>query len=398
MDAIIFLSVIVQLALSSYLWLPIILLCFSFAAKLFKHTVSPVSIPGKCKKSYKFGIIITAHRETKFLPPIVDSILKQTYQNFEIYIVADDCDISGLHFTDERIHLLKPETPLNTNTKSIQYAIDRFSAGTEVMVIFDPDNLLHPTFLEVMNNYYNAGYKAVQANLNPKSVNGMYEEMDNAGATFYSFLDRTARTALGFSVTMWGCGVSVLTSVYAHIKYNNKSNMGGFDKHMQAEIVQHVPVIAYAPEAVFFDEKVSDAKNLESQRARWINAYFKFFPEGFKVMLNGIFDRNVNVAFFGYNLIRPPYFLEILIAVAFIIIGYFTHQTMMFFWIGSLLTFLISFISIVLLFSPAKSRNGLWYMPLFFFHQVRSMLKIGLNKRSILKTEHFKVLYIDDVI
>ena len=398
MDAIVYLFVVIQVALSSYLWLPIILLVISFTSKLFTHKLSPVYRIGKSGKSFKFGIIITAHRETKFLLPIVDSILKQTYQNFEIYIVADYCDISNLHFNDKRVHLFKPEVALNTNTKSIQYAIDRFSAGTEVMIIFDPDNLLHPTFLEVMNNYYNAGYKAVQANLNPKSISGMYEKMDNAGATFYSFIDRTARKALGLSVNMWGCGVSVLTDVYLNIKYNDKSNMGGFDKHMQAEIVQHVPVIAYAPEGIFFDEKVSDAKNLELQRVRWINAYFKFIPEGFKVLLNGILSRNVNVAFFGYNLIRPPYFLEILIAIGFIIIGFFTHQTMMFFWIGSLLAFLISFILITLLFSPNKGKNGLWYMPLFFFHQVRSMLKIKLNKQSILKTEHFKVLYIDDVI
>lgn len=398
MDAIIYLSVIIQLALASYLWLPIILLIISFTTKLFKCKVSPAYRPGKAQKSYNFGIIITAHRETKFLPPIVDSILKQTYPNFEIYIVADDCDINGLNFYDERVHLLKPETALNTNTKSIQYAIDRFLPGTEVMIIFDPDNLLHPSFLEVMNNYYNAGYKAVQANLNPKSISSMYEQMDNAGATFYSFLDRTARTALGVSVNMWGCGVSVLTEVYSTIKYNNKSNMGGFDKHMQAEIVQHVPVIAYAPEAIFFDEKVSDGTNLEMQRTRWINAYFKFLPEGLKVMRTGIVNRNANVAFFGYNLIRPPYFLEILLAIAFIIVNFFTHQTMMLFWIGSLLAFLISFILITLLFSPGKSKNGLWYMPLFFLHQIRSMLKINLNKRSILKTEHFKVLYIDDVI
>lgn len=398
MNFIICLFVIIQLAIASYLWLPVMLLIVSFTAKFFKHKVSPIYSPDRDRKSYKFGIIITAHRETKFLPPIVDSILKQTYQNFEIYIVADDCDIQDLCFNDKRVHLFKPPIALNTNTKSIQYAIERFLPGTEVMVIFDPDNLLHPKFLEVMNNYYNAGYKAVQANLNPKSISSRYEKMDNAGATFYSFVDRTARKALGLSVNMWGCGVSVLTEVYANIKYDNKSNMGGFDKHMQAEIVQQVPVIAYAPEAVFFDEKVSDAKNLESQRIRWINAYFKFLPEGLKVMLTGILNRNVNVAFFGYNLVRPPYFLEILIALAFIIIGFFTHQTMMLFWIGSLLAFLTSFIVITLLFSPGKSKNGLWYMPLFFFHQIRSMLKISLNKRSILKTEHFKVLYIDDVI
>jgi glycosyltransferase involved in cell wall biosynthesis len=398
MDAIIFLSVIIQLALSSYLWLPVVLLVVSFTVNLFGQRISPVNLSGNSNKSYKFGIIVTAHRETKFLPPIIDSILRQTYQNFEVYIVADDCDITGLRFNDPRVHLFKPEVALNTNTKSIQYAIDRFSPGTEVLIIFDPDNLLHPDFLKVMNNYYNAGYKAVQANLNPKSISGMYEQMDNAGATFYSFIDRTARTALGLSVNMWGCGVSVLTEVYLNIKYNDKSNMGGFDKHMQAEIVQHVPMIAYAPEAIFFDEKVSDAKNLESQRVRWINAYFKFIPEGLKVMLNGFLNRNINVAFFGYNLIRPPYFLEILIAFLFIVIGFFTHQTMMFFWIGSLLAFLISFVLITVLFSPGKSKTGLWYMPLFFFHQIKSMFKISLNKRSILKTEHFKVLYIDDVI
>ncbi len=43
-------------------------------------------------------------------------------------------------------------------------------------------------------------------------------------------------------------------------------------------------------------------------------------------------------------------------------------------------------------------RTGLWYAPLFFYHQIKSLLNIQLNKTSILKTENSKVLYIDDIL
>ena len=386
-----------QFILSIHLILPLVLLVIYSVYKILKAG-KKVTLKGPYQKSYKLGVIVTAHRETTFIPPIVDSLLKQTYKNFEVYVVADDCDITDLHFDDNRVHILKPQQALNTNTKSIQFAIDHFSRDCEVMVLFDPDNLVHPKFLETLNYYYNAGYKAVQGNLMSKNLEGTYEKMDSVGVVFYNFVDREVRSLLGLSVNIWGCGVSVLTDIYKRICYDNNSLMGGFDKRMQAEIGKAVPQLAYAPEAILFDEKVSDSKNLEKQRIRWIKAYMNFLGDAFMVFLQGAKRGNFNQMYFGFNMLRPPYFLQILIAFAFIGLDYFVNPFMFHYWLIALSAFFVGFFTIIFVRSPRGISKGIFYMPLFFCHQVKALCKLKLNKTSILKTEHCKVVYIDDML
>src|ERR1700743_1239050 len=164
-----YLFLIVQVLVASFLLQPFILLLIYALGRLFGVKQRSV-IADTVKKNYQFGIIVTAHREITFIPPIVDSLLKQTYPFFNVYIVADDCDTSSLTFSDPRIHILRPETPLNDKTKSILYALERFDTKDEVLVIFDPDNLVHPKFLQVANAWYNRGYRAVQGNLFSKNL------------------------------------------------------------------------------------------------------------------------------------------------------------------------------------------------------------------------------------
>ncbi|GAC1417815.1 MAG: hypothetical protein NVSMB67_04450 [Flavisolibacter sp.] len=302
------------------------------------------------------------------------------------------------HFEDKRIHILEPPVALNSNTKSISYALKHFTDNEEVLVIFDPDNLVHSKFIEVLNNYYNKGYEAVQGNMHSKNSDSLYEKIDTVGAIFNNFIDREIRHELNLSVNTLGCGISLKKSIYDKIKYDDRSLYGGFDKHLQSEVVKNVTRLAFAKEAIFYDEKISSAACLEMQRIRWIRSYFKFLSNAFDVFFKGIKKLDFNLAYFGYNLIRPPYFLQLIVAVVFIIINYFAYPTLALVWLASLFLFLFSFTTIIILIKKNKAvLQGLWYSPLFFFHQFRSLLKLKQNKTSILKTENSKVLYIADM-
>jgi glycosyl transferase family 2 len=393
-----YLYVALQVFLAMYLIHPFILiLVFVIKRALGFKPKNILSTP--ITKNYQFGVIVTAHQETIFIPPIVDSLLKQNYPHFNVYIIADDCDISNLHFDDPRINILKPAVPFNTNSKSIAYGVEHFKDSDEVLVIFDPDNLVHPKFLEILNAYYNKGYKAVQGNLQSKNTEGKYAKIDTIGIIFNTFIDRDIRSELGLCVSIWGCGVSVDANVYRKINYDSRSQMGGFDKKMQAEIVKNVSVIAYATDAVVYDEKVIDAHNFEKQRIRWISSYFKFFRESLDLFFTGIRRLNFSMIYFGYNLIRPPYFILVLAAILFIKLNFFIHTGLMLGWLVVLSLFVLSFIIIVVFKAANKSiSKAIMYMPLFFFHQVRSLFKINMNKKSILKTSHSEVLYIDDIL
>src|ERR1700683_5319261 len=111
-----------QALLASWLIQPFFLLLLHGIGKMI--AIRPADTPaGAPEKDYTFGILITAHQQTDFLPPIVDSLLKQTYTRFNVYIVADDCDISDLNFTDPRIHILVPGSPLHNQVASLRYGL-----------------------------------------------------------------------------------------------------------------------------------------------------------------------------------------------------------------------------------------------------------------------------------
>lgn len=346
-------------------------------------------------RSFKFGLIITAHEETEFITPLVDSILKQTYGVFGIYVVADKCDISGLHFTDPRVQVLRPVDPLNSKIRSINYAISHFSNDIDTMIILDADNLLHPLFLETMNNYFRKGYRAVQADFKPKNTDSHFARMDAIGDVFNFFVEREMRMELGLSAAIWGSGIAVDLDLYREVEYS--SHLGGFDKKLQAHLLRRVPQIGFAREAVLYDEKIDSGASLETQRTRWINAQFRYMKIGFRLMLEGIRKGSFNIAYVAFVTIRPPLFLLLLMAFFITGLSFFIDLRLGLIWVGLLLLFGISFAGIVFV-KGRKLAGTLFMIPIFMLRQVFAFAKISRANKSFMKTTHTKVMYIEEVL
>ena len=227
--------------------------------------------------------------------------------------------------------------------------------------------------------------------------------MDTVGVLFNNFVDRDMRARLGLSVNIWGCGISVSCAIYRKILYDERTRTGGFDKHMQAEIAKNIPRIAYAGDAILYDEKVDDGHNLERQRTRWIRAYFKFLGKKrflWSASPRSTATRRKSHLFRLQSQLITPYFLLLLLGTSLRIrIDWTSHPAWSITWMIVLLLFLVSFIAIVVISASGKAvARGIWYMPLLFFHQLRSLFKIRMGRHSFLKTEHSKILYIDDLL
>lgn len=387
-----------QVFLASFLIQPFILLLIYSVSRALGNR--PRSTPfGSVTRDYQFGIIITAHRETEFIPPIIDSLLKQTHARFNAYVIADDCDVDRLIFLDPRIHILKPPSPLNDQMASLDYGFRHLGDEDEVIVIFDPDNLAHPDYLKVLNAWYNNGYNTVHGRMVSKNQEGTYAQLDNLGASLSNFMDKDMRALLGLSSNISGCGVSVDKALYTKIRFDEKGRTGGFDKDLQIGIVKNLGRIAYAPEALFYDEKVSDGQNFERQRIRWIATYFKFLGKGFDLLLTGLRRRNFNLIYFACNLLRPPYFILLILSCLITVADWFIDPRLSVAWLLGLAAFTLSFLLIVA--RDVKDRSvvkAVMYIPLIFYRQLRALFQLRITKKSLLKTAHSRVLYIDEII
>lgn len=391
------LFVFIQIVVAIYILVPTFSLLAYLLLNLFKVKRPYDKKPFLTDKNFEFGFIVTAHQEAQFIVPIVDSILKQTYPHFYVYVVADDCDLTGIHFTDKRVVVLKPEPALHAKIKSIRYALSNFVRKHDAVIILDSDNLIHPRFLEVMNNHFRKGYRVVQADFKPKNTDTVYARMDAIGDLYNFFLDREARMRLGISSSIWGSGVAIDYDLYNEVEYT--SFLGGFDKKMQAHLVQRVDRMMFAPDAILYDEKITSGHSLETQRTRWIFAYFKYFRDSWAIFWNGIRRGNFNLIYFGFITLRPPLFIVLGAAFLVTIINYFVSTTLFVVWLCLLLSFVLSFVGIVALKGRSvKYLQALAMMPLFVLRQVAALFKIGKANKSFLKTQHTELVFIDDLL
>jgi cellulose synthase/poly-beta-1,6-N-acetylglucosamine synthase-like glycosyltransferase len=237
----------------------------------------------------------------------------------------------------------------------------------------------------------------VQTDFKPKNIDSSFARMDAIGDMFNFFIEREMRMRLGMSAAIWGSGIAIESKIYQEVQYSDF--LGGFDKKLQSYLVQRVDRIAFAPEAILYDEKVTTGKSLEKQRPRWINAYFKYFAETLSIFLKGIRKASLNLVFFGFITLRPPLFIVIACALIFSVFNFFFNQQMFFIWLAVLFSFCLSFALIVLIKGKSLSYlKTLFSLPIFFFRQVLALLKMGKAKKSFMRTQHTKLIFIEDLV
>jgi hypothetical protein len=68
-------------------------------------------------------------------------------------------------------------------------------------------------------------------------------------------------------------------------------------------------------------------------------------------------------------------------------------------WFIGLLLFSASFTIIVTRLAADKSTPGsILYIPLIFYHQFRALFKIRTYRKTLLKTEHSRKIYINEIL
>jgi glycosyltransferase involved in cell wall biosynthesis len=94
------------------------------------------------------SIIIPCYNASSYIKETINSVLTQTFQNFEILVINDGSTDDSSHIIktikDDRIHLIEQENHEVSFTRNKGIAL----AKGEYVVFLDADDLLHPSFLE----------------------------------------------------------------------------------------------------------------------------------------------------------------------------------------------------------------------------------------------------------
>ncbi len=340
-------------------------------------------------RAYDYAFIVTAYEDTALLSGAVDSLLNLDYDNYLIYIVADKCDISNISFDDDRVVLLRPEEVLANNIKSHQYAIQHFKRKHDKIAIIDSDNTVDSRFSLELNQLFAKGYKAVQGLRAPSNLNTDVARLDAARDLFYHFYDGKLLFSAGSSATLAGSGMAFDTALYVSSIKDMVIQGAGFDKLLQAHIVDSGYRIGFCERAIVYDRKTTHSKQLVGQRARWINSWFKYFNLGFGLIWRGIKNTDLNQFFFGLVLLRPPLFMFLLLSGMCLTFNVVAGQSGWFYWVIGLLVFIVSFfIALGKQHADASIYRSLIKIPLFVFFQTVSLFNIRRLIRESVATKH----------
>jgi cellulose synthase/poly-beta-1,6-N-acetylglucosamine synthase-like glycosyltransferase len=346
---------------------------------------------GQTEELYDYAFIVTAYQFTDTLNAVVDSILRINYPRYTIYVVADNCDISTLNFRDERIVLLRPPEVLASNTRSHAYAITHFQGTHDVITIIDSDNIVDLRYIDELNKSFNAGFDAVQGLRAAKNIEGTIASLDAARDIYYHFYDGKLLFECGSSATLAGSGMAFKSQLYKRFLDEHSVSGAGFDKVLQAWLINEGMRIAFNERAIVLDEKTSRPDQLIKQRSRWINTWFKYSGLGFGILLRGIKQVSINQILFGIILLRPPLFIFLIASalclLADLITGNFLAAGI---WCISVLLFVISFF-IALIHAGASKHiyRSLLNIPKFMALQMISLVKAKDANKISVSTQHY---------
>jgi cellulose synthase/poly-beta-1,6-N-acetylglucosamine synthase-like glycosyltransferase len=384
---------IVEFPLVYYLIIPFVLAASLWTMKHFKEEEFITGFSGKL---YDFAVVATAHQQGLFIEPLVDSLKKQTYKNFVLYVICDDVKEDFSHLESDFVKIIYPNPPLHAKTKSIGLAIDSFIRKHDNIIVLDADNLMHPRYLEVMNYYFNKGYKCVQGRIKAKNLNTSAARMDAANEIYYSFIDKYSRGKVGLSSAMWGLGFAIDLEVFKKINFDHY--FSGFDKKLQSEVILLVDKVAYANFAIIYDEKTSDKADLVTQRAKWLFGYFKYCKLGMKALNRGIFYLDFDRFNYGLNHMRPPLVLLFPASLFFLTINFFLSPVLFWSLLVSMIIFLIAFLMIQVRYGYDDSVwKTLPQLPIFMVLQLFALFRTKKAKRHT-HTKHTQAVNLDEVI
>ena len=103
-----------------------------------------------------FCIIIPIYNSEKFLKKCLDSIVNQTYKNYEVIIVIDKCDDNSEKIADEYINKYNWTKLYEERTGLAKARNIGIQKGTgDYIVLLDSDDYLENDFLETINKALN---------------------------------------------------------------------------------------------------------------------------------------------------------------------------------------------------------------------------------------------------
>ncbi|MCX2745871.1 glycosyltransferase family 2 protein [Mangrovivirga sp. M17] len=289
--------------------------------------------------------MIPAYREDEIILHTAEEAVAHNFKNgtFEVVVIADKLKDDTIEKLRERgANVVEVFFERSTKTKSINKALDTIKEEYDRILILDADNVMREGCLDEISRYLDAGYYAVQGHRTAKNRDSSFALLDSISEEINNHVFRKGHRALGFSSALIGSGMAFKYDFFKEIMHGNEE-MGGEDKEAEFRIIGRRKKIAYADDAIIYDEKVSNADVFAKQRTRWIAGQFYFFRDHFLPAFRNLFKGNFDYfEKFLQSFIPPRVILLGVLPVLALLSILIDSKISWYYWVILLIIFLIA--------------------------------------------------------
>jgi cellulose synthase/poly-beta-1,6-N-acetylglucosamine synthase-like glycosyltransferase len=361
------------------------LFIFSVLGKLI-----PVKILPPAQAFSSFVIYICAYKEDEIILNSAASALTIDYpeHKFHVCVIADSMQPETIEKLKAMpLQVVEVVFENSTKSKALHKAIENTFKDYDAAVVFDIDNVAAPDYLHHINNYLHAGNKVIQGHRVAKNTETPVAILDAISEEINNHIFRKAQQVFNLSAAIIGSGMALEYHLFKETM-SQIDAVGGFDKEMGLILTRNKVHVAYAENALVYDEKVSNPEVFKKQRRRWLSAQFnllkKYGATGFtELFKNGNFDYFNEI----YQTAILPRILMLGLMPFMLLLSYFTPgigPNWHWWLVATICCYVGILVAVPGQFFNGKLLGAVLKLPVIFFTMLLLLFKLkGANKKFI---------------
>jgi cellulose synthase/poly-beta-1,6-N-acetylglucosamine synthase-like glycosyltransferase len=228
----------------------------------------------------RFALVVAARNESAVIGNLIISLQQQNYPKdlYDIYVAPNNCtDNTRQIAISHGAKIFDPKGDIRSKGNVLSQFVKMCMKEKkyDAICVFDADNIVHPEFLQKMNNEKLAGAHIAQGFKNSK--NPADSAVAASFSIYYWIIGRfynASREALGLSSFITGSGFMVTISFFEKIGGWNTRTITE-DYEFSAQCVLAGERVHYVPDAIVYDEQPLTFEQSWKQRRRWSTGYFE---------------------------------------------------------------------------------------------------------------------------
>jgi cellulose synthase/poly-beta-1,6-N-acetylglucosamine synthase-like glycosyltransferase len=381
-DAVLFLLLCIPVA---YLFI-----CALFTLGKYKNPYPKTNV------THRFLVLFVVLRNGKeVIKSINDFLDTQLYprDKYDIAVAATQLPEEDLiALLQMPVNIVVPDKEKCTKIYAIQQVMERYSPNEyDMVIIFNSDNRIVPTALELFNNAYYSGCDAIQAHRMTENLTTDISVLSATSEEINNNIFRKAHTRMGFSSALIGSAMAFSFEIFHRLAPTLKGS--DMSKAMEIALLRENIYTEYLDEVVCFSHKAESSEGYEEQRIGWIRAqYSSTFYALRNIMLTfikGEWDFTNKL----FQWLLPSRFLLIFYIVFCLVVFTYADWAVALKWYVLLGTLALAFLMALPEGEVNKQfRRSIWALPTLIFISIFSHFAHLFHKGGAKKKKEKKVV------